>query len=134
MLMLPLPSLASMEFEATRFGSALLGEANGRGSPVGHTVRKLCRVASSSMVMFNIAAVPEAGTARPGPATARLSVESGPSLAAVATPIGPFGAGRVSSMRTGMIGMNTVAASGVADDCEVEAGSGTLTITPLASG
>src|SRR5437763_15433134 len=104
------PSLARLRFGETRPGSALFADVNGRGVPVGHTVRNDLTEASSSMVMLTSAAVALAGNG----ADARLGagVVSGRSIScpprsgpAVVTPIGPLLGPRVSSTRCGVTAM-----------------------------
>src|SRR5438874_11636743 len=100
------PSLAIIKFGETRPGSALLADVNGRGVPVGHTVRNDFRVASSSMVTLMTAEVALAGTG----AEARFGagVVSGRSIScpprnapAAGTPMGPLFGPRVSRTRCG---------------------------------
>src|SRR3954451_7447885 len=120
-LMLPLaPTFTDTELAWTVPGSALMIDVNGRGWPVGHTLRKLFRVASWSTVTFRATAVALAGTEVAPPATTRSRVAPWPSgVAPVGT--GPPGAepgsGRVSRMRCGVMPTNndgwTVVAAGV---------------------
>src|SRR5690348_13447981 len=105
----PAPSLAIVELAATSDGSALLAELFGRVSPAGQMVRKLLRVASPGRVMFKSAADASAGSGFPKPASVRFIVCAAPSGPDEATPIGPSGAGRVSSTRVGVIGTKTCA-------------------------